>query len=400
MTRWLTRFAVMAAILLAVATIARGYALISSSSGALRWPDGTVIMQLQLGSGSGTLIDGSTSWNDVAEAGLAIWNSYVSRLAFRVVRNSTAATGDNNGVNNIVFSDTIYGRSFGTNTLAVTTVWYRAPATRVEADVLFNTKWSWDSYRGARRSGLIDFRRVAIHEEGHVLGLDHPDDYGQHVTAIMNAFVSDTDNVTSDDIAGAQALYGAAGLLIPGAPSGLTTSVSGSSIVLSWSAPTSGGAPTGYVIEAGSSSGLANLANLSTGTTTTTFSTSGVNSGAYYVRIRATNSAGTSSPSNEALLIVGGGCSAPPAAPSGLHVASNGGGTVVLSWNAAVGATSYIVEAGSVPGATNLANSDLGSSGTSLIATSVGRGTYYVRIRGKNACGTGAASNEIVVTVQ
>ena len=164
------------------------------------------------------------------------------------------------------------------------------------------------------------------------------------------------------------------------------TGETGSSVTVTWSGPTSGGAPTAYTIQAGSSSGLSNLANFSTGNTLTTFSASGVGSGVYYVRALATNSAGTSAASNEALLVVGGVCAGAPGAPSGLRVVSNSGGTVVLQWNAASGVpTSYIVEAGSSTGLTNLANSDLGSTSTSLTALGVGRGTYYARIRAKNA---------------
>src|SRR5262249_47402835 len=157
----------------------------------------------------------------------------------------------------------------------------------------------------------------------------------------------------------------------------------------------SGGTPAAYMIEAGSSPGLANLANFSTGNTATSFSANGVGSGVYYVRVRATNTSGTSSPSNEAILTVGNGCAAPPGTPTGL-VATAIGTTVILTWSAASGATSYVVEAGATPGAANLANSDLGSAATSYTAQNVGRGRYYVRIRGKNACGIGAASNEVV----
>ena len=42
---------------------------------------------------------------------------------------------------------------------------------RVEGDVVFNAAIDWDSYSGARRRA-VDFRRVALHEFGHVLGLD------------------------------------------------------------------------------------------------------------------------------------------------------------------------------------------------------------------------------------
>ena len=58
-----------------------------------------------------------------------------------------------------------------------------------------------------------DIRRVTIHELGHVLGLDHPDQATppQTVTAVMNSSESDTDTMQADDIAGAQGLYGGLG---------------------------------------------------------------------------------------------------------------------------------------------------------------------------------------------
>ena len=60
----------------------------------------------------------------------------------------------------------------------------------------------------AQRSA-VDIRRVLIHEIGHGLGLDHPDQNGQHVTAVMNSIVSNVDTAVTDDINGIQALYGA-----------------------------------------------------------------------------------------------------------------------------------------------------------------------------------------------
>jgi hypothetical protein len=39
------------------------------------------------------------------------------------------------------------------------------------------------------------------------------------------------------------------------------------------------------------------------------------------------------------------------------------------------------------------------SPATSYYAPGVGAGTYFVRVRGKNACGVSAASNEIAVVV-
>jgi predicted phage tail protein len=186
----------------------------------------------------------------------------------------------------------------------------------------------------------------------------------------------------------------------PTAPSGLTATASGSTVTLTWLAPTGTDPATSYTIEAGSAPGLVNLATFPTGNSATSYTTSGVGAGTYYVRVRATNSSGASAASNEATLVVGGtsGCTT-PGAPASL-AASVSGTTVVLSWTGSSGSpTSYIVEAGSSPGLSNLANGDLGGTSTTLTASGVGAGTYYIRIRGKNACGTGAASNEVVAVV-
>jgi Matrixin len=173
-----------------------------------KWPDGTVTMQLQLGSPSRPLSDGSTSYGPIAESALGEWNQNLSRLQFNVVRDSNGAKGDGNGVNNVFFSTDVYGMAFDGTTLAVTTNWTRRNV-RVEGDVIFNANLTWDSYSGALRRGVTDFRRVALHEFGHMVGLDHPDDNGQNVSAIMNSHISNLDHLTADDISGGQALYGA-----------------------------------------------------------------------------------------------------------------------------------------------------------------------------------------------
>ncbi len=194
---------------------------------------------------------------------------------------------------------------------------------------------------------------------------------------------------------------GAAGVTMPGAPANLSTSSSGSSVTLAWSAPTSGDAVTGYVIEAGSAPNLANLANVVTGSTATSFSADGVGNGTYYVRVRAQNAAGTSVASNESTLMVGSAaCTTPPNAPSGLAIATSGS-TVTLTWSAPAGTcapTSYVLQAGSAPGLIDLANSNVGHA-TSYLATNVGSGTYYVRVRAANAYGQSAGSNEFTLTV-
>src|SRR5207253_1386103 len=138
----------------------------------------------------------------------------------------------------------------------------------------------------------------------------------------------------------------------PGVPANLTYSLDGRTVSLTWSAVAGA---VSYDVEAGSSTGLADLAVVNT---TALGLTATPGNGTYYVRVRARNAAGVSAPSNEIIITIGG-CAA-PVAPSGLTLQSALGGTVVLIWNASPGGvSSYIVEAGSSPGRSDLANADL-----------------------------------------
>lgn len=201
-----------------------------------RWASGsTVTMHLHVGSSSGTLIDGSTSWNSPSESAISLWSQSLNGISFRAQRDSTSAIGNGNRVNNVLWGDDIYGEPFGAETLAVTTTWYQpSNNTFTEKDVVFNRARSWNSYRGNLRSAsgggtLQDFRRVALHEFGHVLGLDHPDEHGQSVSAIMNSRISNTDSLQSDDTNGVQSIYGT----VTAAPAVTDTLRAGSRLTLS-----------------------------------------------------------------------------------------------------------------------------------------------------------------------
>ena len=74
------------------------------------------------------------------------------------------------------------------------------------------------------------------------------------------------------------------------------------------------------------------------------------------------------------------------------------GSRVQIAWNAAPGAESYVIEAGSAPGLSNLAVVNSGSAATSYTATVV-NGRYYVRVRGVNESGAGPASTDLAIVV-
>ena len=168
----------------------------------------TVVMHLSLPPGGGPFQDGSASLGESAEDALNIWNQELVHMKFAVDRNSLLPPSGDDADTSVSFASTVYGDPFPARVLAVTLVGRRG-STMIDTDVIFNSAINYDSYRGPLQPGTDDFHRIALHEFGHVVGLDHPDEATppQSVAAIMNSVVSDIDSLQPDDIAGAQSLY-------------------------------------------------------------------------------------------------------------------------------------------------------------------------------------------------
>ena len=201
---------------LAVSAGAFGYSLSVDASGVYvnKWQKSPINMVVKLPT-TANMSDGSSFSSSVVGA-IQTWNEQIGTVQFAPQTMAPGTYKSGNGTNEIVVDSTADGERFTDGTLAITLIYFSGNGL-IETDVIFNSAEQWDSYRGIRsgRGGRQDVRRVALHELGHALGLDHPDQAvpRQSVMAIMNSRVSDIDALRSDDILGAQRLYGVRGFV-------------------------------------------------------------------------------------------------------------------------------------------------------------------------------------------
>jgi hypothetical protein len=185
----------------------------NSSGRGENWSNNQATLNLRLG-----CADNGTCWNAIAREAAEEWNRAGSHFRFRFLEPSRSvrqSCTDPDFISTLLWSRTDCGRTLAGVAIAVTVNWTSANGRVVDSDVVFNTYYRWGRYDGPLRPDpsmpsewLFDLRRTAIHELGHVLGLGHPNDYGQRVTAIMNAGAYDIDALQPDDRAGVQAIYG------------------------------------------------------------------------------------------------------------------------------------------------------------------------------------------------
>jgi len=253
---------------------------------------------------------------------------------------------------------------------------------------------------GPQTGSSFCFQDAVAHGLGHALGLGHTNSAGAMMEPNPRiGCTTAAGSLTSDDRNGITTIYEGipSATAPPDPPATFTVSAVLSTVTLSWTPATTGGAVQQYIVDGGTAPGVYNLGSVTYPATVTSATVGAVPAGTYYLRVRAKNALGTSLPSVERAVTVG--ACTPPGPPGTLSGTAND--TLVnLQWSPPSSgiAQGYRLLAGTAPGLVNLGTQDYPATVTAL-SGNVAYGTYYVRVQSLNVCGASTPSNEIALVV-
>jgi predicted phage tail protein len=238
-----------------------------------------------------------------------------------------------------------------------------------------------------RTPGSADLYAGPVGHLPTVSGPVPPGQYFWQVTAV---------NALGTSAPSAEAQFTIAAPSPPPAPTNLFSQVAGNTVTLTWSASLGTPATSSYILQVGRTTGASDVFAGAIGNRTSISGT--VPNGTYFWRLLAVNAVGNGPPSVERQFSAG--CTLPPGATRSLSATRNAR-TVTLNWLPPLTGgppTQYVIEVGSTAGLSDLLVFATGNTAT-FLSTQAPPGTFYVRVRAQNSCGSGAASNEQLVVV-
>ena len=187
--------------ILIISTAVNAYVL-----GGWSWQYNNIVFHTGFNSGE----DGTSAASYQSALNNAI-NSWDGKSNFQYEINSAyidpCAAGDDNSVS---FESDVCGTAFGSSgVLAVARTSYYSNGNTFYSDIIFNSAKNWSIHNNTGFFSEIfdpyDFQRIALHEVGHTLGLDHE---STNSPIMHPSYQNSVTTLQTDDINGIRAIYG------------------------------------------------------------------------------------------------------------------------------------------------------------------------------------------------
>ena len=147
---------------------------------------------------TGSLSGADGLWIEAFQEAANRWNDSATDLEIAIVGESATGKCTSAGNNAASFEDDVCGDEFGAGVVAIASTYRNPLLNRItKSDIFFNRAIFYLVYDGDD-FGVVDFRRVAVHELGHSMGLAHSaasEDDSIMFPAVGNSFIPQFEEV-------------------------------------------------------------------------------------------------------------------------------------------------------------------------------------------------------------